>query len=223
MRKPFVLLLIAVLFIGTVANAQQILEDAAGRPFRASQGIEASGNPLLYEDWMLGTVELQGGKVYKDVPLNINLLDQQVLFKGKDGASLIFTDNVSSISFAGADGKSAKIFQRGFPNTSHTTGETYFQVLADGSLTLLKRQWKVIWEEKTYNSATITKTLLDKNELYIFDKEKNELTLVKPSKSKILSLMSKHQSEVETFIKDNKTNFSKDESLAQLFVYYNGL
>ena len=225
MRNKVLILIIAFFAFQSTTKAQNYLEDAAGRPLRGNVKGELTGNPLLFSDWVVGSVELKSSKVYKQVPLNIDLLSQEVIFKGKDGNSLGFTEDVSSVVFPENTpaGTVNRLFKKGFPSTSNSTDKDYFEVLSEGPTSLLKRTWKSIWEEKTYNSATVTQSILTKTTYYIYDPAKKTLKVIKPSKSAVLAQLPNHKAEVEAYIKNSNVNFSDDQSLAKLFSYYNSL
>jgi len=225
MRNKALILIIAFFAFQSNVKAQNYLEDAAGRPLRGNVKGELTGSPLLFSDFVVGSVELKSSKVYKEVPLNIDLLNQEVIFKGKDGKSLGFTEEVSSVIFpeTTAAGTTNRLFKKGFPGTSNSTDKDYFEVLAEGPVSLLKRTWKTIWEEKTYNSATVTQSVLTKTTYYIYNPANKTIKVIKPGKSAVLDQLPNHKPEIETYIKSNKVNFSNDASLAKLFSYYNSL
>ncbi|WP_129717194.1 hypothetical protein [Pedobacter sp. SYP-B3415] len=222
MKKTIILGVLA-LGLSTGLRAQNYIEDRAGRPIKSSANVDITGDPMLFPDWVQGTVELAGNKSYKDVYLNMNLIDQEIVFKGKSGEKLAFTEDVTSVVFNDTESARKRLIKKGYPAANGITPSDFLEVLADGSLTLLKKNSKIIWQEKVYNSATTKQTVIPKNVYYLFDKTANKISVLKPSKSAIVAQLSKHKSEIDAYLKTNKIDFANDQDLTKLFIYYNSL
>ena len=219
MKKCF--LVFSFLFLSIYAFPQNFLEDVGGRPIRGKKVANVTGSPFLLDTFVESTIEMKNGVTYKNVPLNFDLLDQKVIAVGKDNVLFEIIDPINSFSIF--TGNKTHLFRSGYPDTKSTDSNTFFEVLADGTITLLKRQWKVMWEEKTYNSATLEKSILDKNSYYIYDQAKKSLTSFKPQKKTVMSALVNNKKEMEDFIKKENINFSDDADLTKIFIYYNSL
>jgi hypothetical protein len=125
-------------------------------------------------------------------------------------SSFAFTDTVKGVAET-----------RLFKKIDSKLDNDYFMVIADGKVSLLKKIWKVIWEEKTYNSSTVVKNILDKSAYYTLSDGK--LLQIKPSKKEILNAFPDHKNEVDQYIKTEKISFNNDQDLSKLFIYYNSL
>lgn len=213
------ILFIVLLLLSQYTFAQTFLEEANGRPILKTSLEDISGDPYLYKTWKLGKVQLAGGKTYDKVPMNVNLISKEVFFKGANDEKLAFVQPVVSFVFADTvrGVPEVKLFKKIDPKLD----PDFFVVIAEGKVSLLKKLWKVIWEEKTYNSGTIVKNILDKSAYYVLNDGK--LTLIKASKKDILASLPDHKDEVEKYIKTEKISFSSDQDLSKLFVYYNSL
>lgn len=224
MKKLAVLTIVFTLFY-SIINAQDFLKDPSGRPIMASVYADVSGSPYLFPNFKKGVVLLKNGNSYKEILLNIDLIGQEVLFSDKNNSKVAFQDEVSSVLFRDTVAGTAtdRLFKRNFPASGNTSGKDYFEVIADGKITLLKRLWKVIWQEKEFNSATQKKNILDKSAYYVFDAEKKTLVQVKMNKKNLLEIFAAHKDDIEKYISSEKIDFNKDEALNKLFIHYNSL
>jgi hypothetical protein len=213
------LLFIVLLLVGQHAFAQTFLEEANGRPILKTALEDVSGDPYLYKTWKVGKVQLLNGKTYDNVPLNVNLISKEVFFKGANDEQLAFVQPVSSFAFT--DTVKGVPVTRLFKKIDPKLDNDYFIVIADGKISLLKKIWKVIWEEKTYNSGTVVKNILDKSAYYTLADGK--LLQIKPSKKEILNAFPDHKEEVDKYVKAEKISFNSNQDLSKLFIYYNSL
>lgn len=217
--KKYYLLLFAV-FIAQLAFAQNYLEEVNGRPIKGSMQSDVSGDPYLFKDWKLATVQFTDGKTFANIPFNIDLVTSTPLFAGPKNEKLGFVDELKSFAIADTINGLATIAR--YKKVENERDNAYFKVISEGKLSLLKKEWKVVWEDKTYNSATITKTILAKSAYYIQDNATKAMVLFKPSKKNFLAAIPDHKTELEAFLK-NRIDFSNDDDLSKLFMFYNGL
>lgn len=222
MKQVFILLFIAM---STAAAGQDFLKDAAGRPIKADGYADVKGNPYLFAQFKPGNLELKNGKSYKNILLNIDLIQQEVLFIHESGQQRAFTEEVSAVVFKDTlHGKIVSmLFRNSYPATGNSTTKDYFQVLAEGKLTLLKKCWKVIWEEKTFNSATITKNILSKSAYFIFEPAGSVLKPIKINVKTLKSLFSSHEEEMNRYIQSERTDLNNEVDLVKIFAHFNAL
>ncbi|RYU95957.1 hypothetical protein [Emticicia agri] len=217
MRKT---ILCMTLFLGAITTRAQYMQDVNGRPLLAGKYVDLVGTPYLFEDWTKGEVTLENGKNHKDLDLKYDQIEGIVFFKGKNGADMGFTSMVKS--FILYPNNVAMSFVQ-IPEIKETERDPYFEVLSDGKkVKLLKKTKKVIREGKAYGSASGTRTFSE-NTIYYLLKADGTYTKVKKDKKAIINALSDKSVEVEQYIKDNKTNFKEDASVAAVVNYYNTL
>lgn len=220
-KQKLLLGIFFMLLFSRAAFAQDFLKDAAGRPIISGVYSDVSGSPYLYTDFVKGTIQLADGRSYTNVFLNLDLISQEVLFLKQDNEKMAFKEDVRGVVFEPATGRA--LFKRNFPSSNSSTNKDFFLVLADGKMTLLKKIWKVIWQEKEFNSATLKKNILDKSAYFIFDAEKNTMVQTKINKKTLSTIFVLHQEAMDKYIKTEKIDPGKDEDLVKLFTYYNSL
>jgi len=198
----------------------QNLSDMQGKPLVESSISDVSGSPYLLDDWSKGIVE-QGNKVsYKDVDLKYNLFKDELFFKNpRDGSMLGFVLPVTGFTLALKD--KIEIYRNGFPEIDNFNSKSYYQVLFDGGIKLLFKNYRTLIEVKPYNSSTTEKKLVDNTFFYVF--LDNVMTKFKPSRKDFLELFKSKSVEIADFIKNEKIDFKKHDDLIKVFVFYNKL
>ena len=209
------------LFISCLTTqAQYYMQDVSGKPLLTSKYVDIVGTPYIFENWTKGEVTLSNDKTYKDLDLKYDQVEGIVFFKAKNGADMGFTSIVKSFTLYPNNGAMSFIM---VPEIKEVEKDPYFEVLSDGKkVKFLKKTKKSIRESRSYNSASATRSF-GENTNYYFLKADGTYTKVKKDKKAIIAALNDKSTEVEQYIKDNKTNFKDDASIAALVTYYNTL
>ncbi|WP_242920890.1 hypothetical protein [Pontibacter liquoris] len=220
-------ILFLVLAVSTLTSytcrAQIFLEEVNGRPIRVGQYENVVGSPYLQDEWRKGTVKLANGETYPDVDLKYDQVQDIPLFRNKAGETLEIVQSVAgfTITYLKDGALQEAVFRNGYPGIKGASRTSFYEVLAEGKVDLLKRTNKVIREEKAYNSATITKNILPVVTYYIAREE--QLVNIKNDRKSILEALADKAPELDAYIKKNKLRLKEDADLAQLINYYNSL
>jgi hypothetical protein len=226
MRKVPYLIAVAMLTLFNVhqVNAQATYgQDVNGSALKASRYLDINGSPFLFDSWLPAMVQLENGQTYK-LDVKYDLVADNLIFKDKNGDSLAFVLPIKEFKFtAGRDDKLTHSFKSGFPQTTGNTGKnTLYEVLFEGTTTLLKKQSKSIWEETTtYGTANRTKNISSKTIYYIVDE--SGIKPLKNQRKAVTSAFGSKSADVEKYIKENKLDVSKEEDLIKVFAYGNTL
>ena len=97
----------------------------------------------------------------------------------------------------------------------------FFQILAEGELTLLKKTDVILKEadrSSHHNAGNIDNKLLKRPELFYATDDR---ALKLPGKGKLTNIFETRREEMKKFIKTNEIDFDKDNHLIALFDYYN--
>nr|MBC7613770.1 hypothetical protein [Pseudopedobacter sp.] len=218
MKKLHTTILILLVSFG-FANAQY-LQDVQGRPIMEISYTDIKGTPFLFSDWVSGVVILGNGDTFSDVPLKYNVFDEKLYFKNpKKDELLEFVQPLKSFKFN--ELKGAGVFSKGFPAIDKFNSETFYDVLFDGKVKLLNKQYKTLLEVRPYNSATIEKSFVDHNDYYLVKGSKIER--IRNSKKDFLDIFSDKSAQIEVFIKNEKIDFKNNDDLVKVFNYYDSL
>lgn len=221
MQKPLLKFIAILLFFSLLPAfaMAQFLADINGRPIVMQQYTDVQGSPYLTENWTKGLVKLHTGKTYAEVALKYDQVADQLLFRGERDEAMSFVDAVEQFSIRVGDEE--RVFRSGFKPAEKTSASTFYQVLYNGKIQLLKRCLKQITEEQAFNSATKVKTISE-NPVYYLASQGQPLKFKKDKKS-VLSVMEDHAGEVEKFIASEKINLKSDADVIKLFAYYDSL
>ncbi|HVI48744.1 MAG TPA: hypothetical protein VM802_28000 [Chitinophaga sp.] len=214
-------LVIAGCLAGTSAHAQIYMDGVDGKPIRESKYVDVQGTPYLQDEWAKGSIQMKIGKTFTDLMLKYDMVEDAPLFKGKQGESIYFAEFPQAFTITDLKDNHLQQFRSGYKPVKGATAQSYYEVLADGKVQLLKRKVKVLREDKPYGSATTVRKI-DENINYFIAKDGQPVN-IKKSERAVLEAIGDKNSELEAYIRSNKLNVKNDEDLIKLVAYYNGL
>ena len=190
--------------------------DVNGKAFTAKLLENVEGSPMFSPDWNLANVTLQNGKVAKDVPVQFNLNDNQLYFK-KDDIILVFVDPVASFEFAYSDNGVKRLahFSNGYPAIQKNTEETYYQVLANGPMQLLKYAYKKPAQIAEYNQTSKYEYQLWK-ELYAYNTSTKKIVKIK-DKLSLTSSFPAYANAINDYAAQKNSKLKTEAELIDLF------
>lgn len=220
LRTSRFILFIVSLFLFSYNAKAQYLHDINGVPITTSKYEDVTGTPYLADTWLPGTVKLTNGTSYKNnLFLKYNVKDDELYFKGRNDEQLLFVDPIAEfiINTPGIQHH----YKNGYKSINGYSEKTFFEILAEGSIQLLKKTNKTILESKAYNSPITDRRFVDVTYYYIV-KDGNAIPVKKDRKS-ILTILADKQSALEKYMKDNDLNIKNDSDFSKIIVYYNSL
>jgi hypothetical protein len=224
MTRKFPALLLSILGLGTTCFAQTdpgsvSSQTRLGR-YTAEKTVENMvGSPYIFTDWKVATVKFASGKVYKDMQVKYDQVYDKLLLKGEKGEPMSFVDQVAEFRISSTTGD--LLYQNGFKPVAGNTVSTFYQVLFEGNIKLLKKVNKTIIESQNYNSPSVVKNIDEQTHYFLV--KNDALTEFKPTKKAILEALKDRADLVNTFMTGTKVNFKDDDSLKSIFAYYNSL
>ena len=214
-----IILTLTLLICFFYLNAQQGFQSYAdGSPATLIKKTDVEGTELLYENWLPATIKSSNGKEYTNVMVKYNLLEDVPYFLGKRDVTMIFSSPIKEFVIEDKVGDNKRIFRAGFPSYNQFTTSTFFEVLVDGKIKLLKKQGKRITEARAYNSATTVKSIIDDVSYYLH--ENNQLIAIKRDKKFFLS-RPKITEATLTILNDKKVNFRDQDTLIEIVKTFN--
>jgi len=214
-------MIIIILFIcgvgkirAQITPAGQVVTDVRGIDVKEADA-DIQGTPYLFDDWSPGSAATENGKAYNNLKLKYNIKVNQLLFLNDNNESLGFKEPVKTFTIKNMS------FVNGFPSVDLQTTSTFYQVLADGKVKLLKYYRKVIEERQTYGATAVEKSYRQSQYYYIL--KDNKMIKIRPDKKLIIGALPDHAAQLAAYIKDNNVNLKDDAGLAQIITYYNTL
>ncbi len=220
----FSFIMTAMLLAGVKASAQY-LHDYQGKAYTEQSYTDVDGSPYLTTNWFAGTVQLANGKNV-NAKLKYDLLKDELLFQNpKDSVPMVFVDPVKGFTFnlfkIDESNLVPLVFSNGYPAADNQTPVSFYQVIADGKVKLLKYYHKIIRTDQAFNSASATKTFVLIDFYYLL--AGNKIVRIKPGKKVLLAMLNDKADKIEAYLKSTGIDYKSDLDLAKLITYYNSL
>ncbi|WP_443943685.1 hypothetical protein ACJVDH_12230 [Pedobacter sp. AW1-32] len=222
MKNYLILLLIGAIVSKTKAQSL-FMQDVNGTPIKTNVYADVKGTPYLTEDWMKSEVTAADGKVFGPLDIKLDLISNQLIFKGKDGIAMSFTQDIPTFKILNSDTAiPASVFKKGLSSSKGLSPANYVQILVDGPMTLLKKTGKIITESREYNSATVEKTISSTTNFYV-KSENGEVVPLQTDKKSLIKLFGTKGEKMKTYIEEGKLNSKEESDLIKIFIHYNAL
>ncbi|HUR12420.1 MAG TPA: hypothetical protein VM012_13680 [Flavitalea sp.] len=219
-----ILLIAGLLFFyrseAQVVNTKSMfLEDITGKPFlnMNTEGIE--GSPFLSEDWFPGQVRLKDGRVAEAMYLRFNMYGNKLYFQ-RDGKQLEFVDPVSEFVIRmNTDVKKKQLLYRSeYPPVDEYNENTFYEVLTDGKVQLLRYGYKTVEEYRTYNEPP-KKKFVDKEAYFVYTEGK--IVKVKRDKEDLMKALPAYANTINLIVESQKLKLKNTEALSELIAQVN--
>lgn len=193
-----------------------------GQPISMAKYIKVvEGTPYFSDEWMRGTLIMEGGKKYDSISLKIDLLADEVHYLDAKGNEYIADNRIREIWLTEtATRKKYHFVHSSFIGSGTAAAAGWHQLLAEGPAMLFKKSKKEIIETKPYGSATTEQSITTASKYFIL--KDNTFTPVK-SLSVIAELLIDKKSELESYISTNRLKGKTDGDFIGLVSYYNSL
>ncbi len=203
------------------------IQDNNGKMIPIGAQDDTKGNPLLLEYWTSGTVFLKNGIKFTDPALNFSLFEDKLYFK-RDNQFYIVAGVIGEFVLA-PNGEAADTipyhFMNGYPSTSISNENSFFQILNDGKkYQLLKWQHKKIRDVYSYGGKAETEYV---NQLayYIYDRAtRNMLALGNKANTAVIkNTLSVDESNWKAYLNNHANNAKSENGMVAFISYLNGL
>ncbi|WP_025764375.1 hypothetical protein [Dyadobacter tibetensis] len=160
----------------------------------------------LFDEYYTGSVTGEGGLVVDGVNLRFNTASNRLEIKKEDS---LFVTGAAVTGFTLPTGTALYYFQRGFPAVDNGSAETFYQVLYDGNVKLLKR----------YSPQKAGTNIIDNGKLYILKAGKmNPVSL--SNRESFLKVLSDERNKMNYIIKESQFDFAEADDLVILLQEY---
>lgn len=226
MKKAIFSLVLSVGFC-TMIQAQEnfygtrnVLIGSVTEPTDASNGQSVEGSAYLYDDWRGGIVNTAADKSYRNINIRYNLLEDEVYFEAGEGAPSVFAQPVKEFVIPNKAG-GTHLFRNGFNIIGKYDRNTFFEVLAEGKLILLKKITKRMTDSREYGSAVTNYQWVDVVEYFIYQDE--VMVKVKKGSKAFFETLLPNQPAVSLFISEQKTSLKSEAEIIGVINYINTL
>lgn len=215
MKRFFQFSILLVLLSSGHAFSQNLTVGASGTPLRELKRRDELGSAYFNTQFLASDVVSAGGKRFSLAALRYNLLNQQVEYLDDD---VVYQVQDSLLSFRVIDnlGKSHLMEKKVMDNKP-----LFLETIAKGKVALFKRYTaKSTNTEDWYTKKKVT-TIVPEVAYYVSNGD--NLERFSANRKNVLTLFSDKGEQIKTFLNKNGTDFKSDDSLKDLFSYYNSL
>mgnify|MGYP000992822064 CR=1 FL=1 len=213
--KPPTLIIIAACCLLFLCQPIYSQEDNNSTP---DLNAEVYGNPYLIRDWSDGVVKFTSGRVVKQFKLRFDCVHNRLLLQYQ-GSTFAAESKINEFVIYTGKKKDSMIFRRGYPGVDKASENTFYQVLIDGKLPLLRLVAKNIVEHKDIVSTTTVKGHLEEADKYYLLKDGVMIHLPEVKEDILKALPDKAEA-LSAFIDENKLRFKSHEDYIRLATKY---
>ncbi len=197
-------------------NNEVTIAELQLKPLRLPALSEIGGSPFLHTDFIMGTVQIDGGKIVTNVPVKFNIYNNLIMVK-RDGDDLkLETFDLVSYDNTGNDGTIKHyMFRQGYPETDNRPPTAVYQVLSYGpKLHLIKFLSQKVEDVQTLGDYG-RRELVTTQQLYIYVPG-GEIKKIKSGKQAIVDALPAMSAKIDEIIKSENLNLKNESDLAAL-------
>lgn len=227
MRNCIITSIAAILFF-TASYAQQsnpFMSDANGRPLYMNVNYRIEGTPFVPENYQPADIVVASGKVYHNVRVKINLVENQVLYLDESKNEMITSLPVTRVVFLNTLDEDGTLHDRifeGHPDIINKTGALIFEVIEPGRISLLKNIKATYRDEQKYSEAGITRTFTQTESYYAL-LPAGELKKIEKGKEFMLGLFADKKQQVEHYLSESGIKCKTAKDYINVFRFYRSL
>ena len=230
MMKAILVPTIVSLFCCTASYAQYTQNSISQRAYSDVQflkgairvrGAEANenaiGSPYLNPDWGKATVSYNDGRIFKDVELQYNLMNNELYFR-KAEEIFLFTDTVKSFDLLYTVEESVKTekFQAGYPPVDVQNEFSFYQVMAEGPKVHYLKHRYVKRNESYHYSEGKKINYFTYEDLYLFDVINKKIVKVKKGDTRVTEALPAYTEAMNSIIKSQGLKIKNQDDLIRL-------
>jgi hypothetical protein len=180
-----------------------------------------SGNPYLLKDWCDGVVRFTSGRTVNQFKLKFDCLKNMLLLQF-NGSAFAAESKVKEFVMYPKN-KDSLLFRRGFPVTEKTSESTYFQVLLQDKVSLLRLVAKNVIEEKQLVSVNgrVNRRMEDAEFYYLL--QNGAMIWLPADRTALPEKFTDKKEGIAQFIADRQLKMHSPEDFIQVVKKYNEL
>jgi len=180
-----------------------------------------TGNPYLFKEWCDGVVRFTSGRTVTQFKLKFDCFNNRLLLQF-NGSAFAAESKVQEFVMYPKK-KDSLIFRRGFPTTDKTSENTYFHVLLQDKVSLLRFVARNIIEERQLVSVggRVNRRMEDVEFYYLL--QNGALTLLPDSRNELPEKFADKKEPIAAFISAQQLKMHSPEDFVQVVKKYNEL
>jgi hypothetical protein len=197
--------------------------DINGHPI-VNPTVDVDGTPLFIAGWKPGSIQLADGRIFANVPVELDLEKETVHYRRADGNEIEIESGLvrqvtirDTVPYANL----AYQFVCEYPPIDNQNATSFYLLLDSGKVCFLECIWKKFYEKKNEYSGETNREYRIYNDFYVYSQGK--ITRIKRDTKFFLALTSDKLNQMEAYLQNNKTSLRSEEDIRRFLHYYNGL
>ncbi len=161
------------------------------------------GNAFYNDEWDKGYILLRDNRIAQNIFIAFNIYTNEIYYIA-DSQVLVLDPLIPVAEFGIHDQKEdstkTTIFRCGYPATDNNTDKTFYKVLVDNKISLLKHYNKKIIERNN-QSGVPERAFIDSESWYIFNTREKKIIPIKKNKNSLLTALSQYADKIESILK----------------------
>ena len=184
---------------------------------------DVTGNPYLFKDWSNGIVRFSGGRTMNQFKLKFDCLKNLLVLQFNGSAFAAEGKVQEFVMYPKSKSKDSLLFRKGFPAVDKATENTYYQVLFQDKVTLLRLFSRNIIEEKQLVTVNghINRRLEEVERYYLL--HNGEMVLLPDSRNDLPEKFSDKKDQIAQFISSQQLKMRSSDDYLQVVKKYNEL
>lgn len=187
----------------------------SGDPMENDDNIQAK---FLRQEWSPGIVKFKSGRDIMHVPLIFDV-DNNIVYYQQGSTIMEFQDSVSEfvMKVIHDHDSTFQLFRNGYPSLQSNTSATFYEVVVDGNIQLLKCRARSIF---MFKDADLDQRKGAK-QLWFASLPGGKLVMIKKDVDNIVTQMPEYATQIKQIVDKNKLKLKSDKKLKELFTRLN--
>jgi hypothetical protein len=177
------------------------------------------GSAFYKDEWQKGYILLKDKRAANDVSLSFDIYENE-LFYMKDSQALVLDASIPIVEFGMYDQKENRnnitVFRCGYPSIGRNNERTFYQILSDNKIALMKHYSKSVIESTNLNSAP-DKTFFDAENWYVYTANDNRIIPIKKNKNSLEEALPQYSNMIQSIIEQKKLKLKAESDWVALF------
>ncbi|HAI82905.1 MAG TPA: hypothetical protein DCL43_04490 [Chitinophagaceae bacterium] len=205
-----------------VNNAMTLTQDVYGRPVLLKNETNIEGSAYFADEYLPAYLYILNNKRVFFNRVKLDLAQHKVMYSDSVGSIMEAVTLVHRLIFMMPEATDSSVFELGFKPIDKQTERSYYEVLVDGSVQLLRYASIRVIEQQPYGSASLYKKYITDYFYYIANSSTK--TIVPASDTAWLALVSpEKQQRALTYIQNKRLRWKQWKDVARFVQYLNGL
>lgn len=175
------------------------------------------GTPFLVEDYYTGYIRFFNDTVISKLPLKYNQLYNELYYQDTRGELVLTTSfKEFGINVIAGNNPRSYVFKNGYPSVGAADAKTFYQYLSGQQVEFLKRNTKEL-REAVAMDGTMYYRIIDREEFYVYNTAKRQITQIKKDKESILEALPDFKNKIEAVCAERKIKCKNENEITLLF------